>query len=641
MFISKLVAPIVTLILCLGEGSIVEAGLSASAFAAYQFDYIIVGGGTAGLVVANRLSANPHIKVGVLEAGANAIDEEVIYMPGKVGWAVGGQYDWNFETVEQTVLNNRKLGWSRGKALGGSSAINFFVWMRGNKPDYDAWAALGNSGWDFNSMVPYFKKPETFHEPTPLDASTFKLDYVTADHGDSGPINTCYSNTYGGSHQYWHDTLNSLGVPARDTFNGSNWGVWTGLTSVNPGNPGNRTRSYSASQYWAPYANRPNFHVLTGAMVRKVVIQSVGGHQTATGVVFTHGGVDYTVNAASEVILSAGTVQSPQILELSGVGNPTVLNASNIPLKVNSPKVGENLQDRIMTVMLYEIDPSVENQDVLQSDDEDVIEEIRDQYFHNQTGPLTVLPTDFAYVPLHYFMNSSYVTYLRGLVTGTDDRTNNIKSKLEWAPNHGSMEFVFDPNQLFPMVTPEPGKKYGTVFQMLQYPFSTGSIHIPPAVGGVSPTSDIHPIIDPKYYEGDGVVDMLTMAEGQKFADSLARTSPLSSIIVKRLVPPEPAPGTETDWLQYVKDTTVSDWHPIGTCAMGGTGGISKGVVDEKLKVYGVKGLRVVDASIIPIQISSHLQGTVYAIAEKGAHMILQDFECKRRRRRGRKCRHH
>ncbi|KAK6347476.1 hypothetical protein TWF718_005317 [Orbilia javanica] len=631
MFISKLVAPIVTLFLCLGEGNVVEA-LSASAFAAYPFDYIIVGGGTAGLVVANRLSANPHIKVGVLEAGASGLDDPLIYTPGKVGWAVGTSYDWNFETTEQTILNDRKLGWSRGKALGGSSAINFYVWMRGNKPDYDAWANLGNAGWDFNSMIPYFKKPETFHEPSPSDATNFRLSYVTGDHGSTGPIDTCYSIKYGGSHQYWHDTLNNLGIPDRDTFGGSNWGVWTGLTSVNPLN---RTRSYSASAYYRPFAYRSNLHVLTNAMVRKVVIQNVGGHQTATGVVFTHGGVDYTVNAASEVILSAGTVQSPQLLELSGVGNPTVLSAAGIPLKVNSPKVGENLQDRIMTVMLYEIDPSVENQDPLQ--DPVQLADLEDEYYTNHTGLLTVLPTDFAYVPLHYFMNETYVNHLRTLVSGSDARTNNIKSKLNHTLNLGSMEFVFDPNQLFPIITPEPGKKYATVFQMLQYPFSTGSIHIPPAVGVVSPTSDDHPIIDPKYYEGDGQIDMYTMAEGQKFADSIARESPLSSIIVKRVVPPEPAPGTETDWLQYVKDTTVSDWHPIGTCAMGGTGGIADGVVDEKLKVYGVKRLRVVDASIIPIQISSHLQGTVYAIAEKGAAMILDDFECKRRRRRGRR----
>ncbi|KAK6334454.1 hypothetical protein TWF730_003669 [Orbilia blumenaviensis] len=631
MYISKLVAPIVTLFLYLGEGNVVEA-LTGSQFAAIPFDYIIVGGGTAGLVVANRLSANPHIKVGVLEAGADGLDDDIIYTPGKVGWAVGTSYDWNFETIEQPVLGDRKLGWSRGKALGGSSAINFYVWMRGNKIDYDSWSALGNPGWDYNSMVPYFKKPETFHEPSPSDATNFKLDFVTSDHGSTGPINTCYSNTWNGAHQYWHDTLINLGVPRRDTFGGSNWGVWTGLTSVNPVN---RTRSYSASEYWRPYSYRTNFHVLTNAMVKKVNIQSVGGHQTATGVEFTWGGNTYTANAAAEVVLSAGTVQSPQLLELSGVGNPTYLNAAGITVKVNSPHVGENLQDRIMTVMMYEIDDEISNQDPLKDPVE--LADALDEYHTNHTGLLTVTPTDFAYVPLRYYLNSTYVNTLRGMVTGTDDRTLHIKSKLNHTKDLGSMEFVFDPNLLFPLITPEPGKKYGTVFQMLQYPFSTGNIHIGPAVGGISPTADDHPLIDPKYYEGDGIVDLYTMVEAQKFADSIARENPLNAnVIGQRVFPPEPAPGTETDWEQFVKDFTISDWHPIGTCAMSGLG-INKGVVDEKLRVHGVKKLRVVDASIIPVQISSHLQGTVYAIAEKGADMILEDFQCKRRRRRGRR----
>ncbi|KAK6498190.1 hypothetical protein TWF506_004429 [Arthrobotrys conoides] len=624
MFISKLVAPIATLILCLGEGNVVEA-ITAAAFAATSFDYIIVGGGTAGLVVANRLSANPHIKVGVLEAGTSGLDDPIIYTPGKVGWAVGTQYDWGFNTEPQPELGNRPLFYSRGKALGGSSAINFYVWMRGNKPDYDAWAELGNPGWDFNSMIPYFKKPETFNPPTPLHATNFKLDYDAADHGTSGPINTCYSTQYSGAHQHWHETLEHLGVPRRDTFGGSNWGVWTGLTSVNPTN---RTRSYSASEYYRPYSGRPNLHVLTEAMVLKVIIQNVGGHHTATGVQFRHGGVTHTANAGAEVILSAGTIQSPQLLELSGVGTSTHLTPHGISVKVHSPHVGENLQDRIMNVLLYEIDPTVANQSPLK--DPVVLAAAETEYETSHTGLLTVLPNDFAYVPLHYLLNETYTNHLRSLVVGTDDRTLNIKSKLNHSLALGSMEYVFDPNILFQVGDPEPTKEYGTIFQMLQYPFSTGHIHI------TSSSADVHPKIDPKYFEGNGQIDMLTMAEGLKFADSIARQSPLSSIILGRVVPPEPAPGTETDWLEFVKENTVSDWHPIGTCAMNG-GGIHKGVVDERLRVHGVKKLRVVDASVIPVQISSHLQGTVYAIAEKGADMILQDFECKRRRRRGRR----
>ncbi|KAK6527498.1 hypothetical protein TWF694_004481 [Orbilia ellipsospora] len=618
MYIHKFYLPVLSLFLYAGKGE----GLTASQFCSHGFDYIIVGGGTAGLVVANRLSANPLIKVGVIEAGANGLDDPIIYTPGFVGKAVGTSYDWAFSTTPQSELEDRELYWARGKALGGSSAINFYVWMRGNKQDYDAWSNLGNTGWDFNSMVPYFKKPEHFWPPTAAESNEFNLWFNAADHGMSGPINTSYSVTYGGTHQYWQQTLNNLHLPNRTTFGGSNWGVWTGLTSVNPDN---RTRSYSASQYYRPYAGRPNLFVLCNAMVRNVTLETIGGQLTATGVHFTYGGEDYHVSVNEEVIVSAGTVQSPGILELSGIGNPTVLAAAGIPLKLSNVNVGEHLQDRIMSVLAYEIDDSVSNQDPLNTPEG--LAAAQAEYDTDHTGLLTVLPVDFAYVPLKYYLTKNNVTYLRSLVTGTDARTQNIKSKLNWDINLGSMEFVLDPNLLFPAVpNPDPTKKYALVYQMLQYPFSTGNIHIPAAPSGGKTTSSDTPVIDPKYYQGDGIVDQYTMAAGQVFADKIAREGPMSSIIVKRVVPPEPAPGQKDNWFENLKNSTVSDWHPIGTCAMGGSAGASGGVVDARLRVYGVKGLRVVDASIMPIQISSHLQGTVYAIAEKGAAMIIEDY---------------
>ncbi|KAK6336204.1 hypothetical protein TWF696_001767 [Orbilia brochopaga] len=596
------------------------------AFANLQFDYIIIGGGTAGLVVANRLSAKPWIKVGVLEAGADGLDDPIIYTPGFVGQAVGTSYDWNFATTPQSELNNRPLSWSRGKVLGGSSAINFFVWMRGNQEDYDAWSSLGNPGWDWTSMLPYFKKPEDFHAPSPTDATNFKLDYVSGDHGTGGPIDTSYSIEYGGSHQYWHDTLNNLGVPRRDTFGGANWGVWTGLTSVDPSN---RTRSYSASAYYRPFAGRPNLHVLCNAMVKKINIDYVNHKYVAKGVKFTHGGVDYDACAKHEVILSAGTVQSPQILELSGIGNPTILAAAGVTVKVNNPNVGEHVQDRIMSVLAYEIDSSVDNQDPLK--DPVQLAAAQTEYDTLHTGLLTVVPTDFTYVPLRYFLTPENITDLAASVVGTDARTLNIKSKLTSANEDlGYMEFVFDPNLLFPVPIPtdpppeQEVPKYGLMYQMLQYPFSTGSIHIPAG----TPDSSVHPEIDPKYYQGNGEIDKAIMAAGQMFADEIARTSPLSSIIIKRVVPAEPPTGPSSfeEWLENLTDSTVSDWHPIGSCSMGGTNGAADGVVDHKLRVYGVKKLRVIDASIMPLQISSHLQGTVYAIAEKGADLVLADW---------------
>ncbi|KAJ6257553.1 Dehydrogenase citC [Drechslerella dactyloides] len=626
MYINTIYLPILTLFLNLGQDQVAQAWPlnAAQKFAAKRFDYIVVGGGTAGLVVANRLSACPDISVGVLEAGDNGLDEPIIYTPGFVGRAVGTKWDWNFTTIAQPELNNRSLFWSRGKALGGSSAINFYVWMRGNKPDYDAWASFGNTGWDYDSLVPYFKKPETFHEPSPGDTTAFKLDYDVADHGTMGPIDTSFSIKYSGTHQYWHETMENLDVERQPNgiFHGNNTGVWTGLTSVNPEN---RTRSYSASAYYRPYAWRPNLVVLCNAMVREVIIDTVLGHKTATRVKFDWGGNTYTTKwVKEEIIVSAGTVQSPQILELSGIGNPTVLAAAGIPLQYANTNVGEHLQDRIMAVQLYEIDPSVENMAPLRDPVELATAETEYNTYH--TGLLTVLPTDFAYVAHRHYLTPAQITTLAGMVEGTDARTLNILSKLNNPDDQGTMEYVFDPNDLFGLLpNADPEKKYGTVFQMLQYPFSTGNIHIPAVVAPATRTTvyDL-PVIDPKYYEGDGIVDLHTMANGQILASKIAEESPLSSVIIERVVPPPVASGgpeTEEEWIDWLKGNTVSDWHPIGTCSM--TGSASTGVVDPRLKVYGVRKLRVVDASIMPVQISSHLQGTVYAIAEKAFNGML------------------
>lgn len=194
--------------------------------------------------------------------------------------------------------------------------------------------------------------------------------------------------------------------------------------------------------------------------------------------------------------------------------------------------------------------------------------------------------------------------------------------------NLGQIEFNFDTSNYSPYFVAEPGKKYATMLQMLQYPFSTGSIHIP--ASQTKATMHEKPIIDPKYYQGPGgEVDFQTMVESQAFAHKITTTTPLSSIIVKRVFPPLPTKG-EDNFEEYVRNYTITDWHPVGTCAMGplaGEEGGFGGVLDARLRVHGVKGLRVVDASVMPLQVSAHIQATVYAIGEKGASLILEDYE--------------
>ncbi|KAF3922797.1 hypothetical protein AA313_de0207849 [Arthrobotrys entomopaga] len=598
-----------------------------SDFAAKNFDYIIVGGGTAGLVVASRLSENLDITVGVIEAGSIGFGNQLIDVPGRFGEAIHTKFDWEFETTEQVGLGGRKVEWARGKVLGGSSAINFFTWMRGNKEDYDAWEELGNKGWGWDRLQPYFRKAETFFLPTADLKEKHKLDYDTEKHGSHGPIHTSYSKEHGDHHKYWQETLQNLGVERRPAFDGSNVGVWTGLTSVNP-----KTikRSYAASEYYLPVASRENLHVICDSIVREVILEKSNEQMVATAVRFECNGVEYVAKADSEVIISCGSVQSPLILELSGVGNPDVLKAANIEVKVENRNVGENLQDRLMVAMVYEINSDIPNADDLRSDPK--ASSVADkEYEEYKTGLRTILPCSFTYLPLNKFMSQAEILDLASRANGSQANCDSLRDqilvrKMKSEKPLGQMEFVFDARNWYPVFKSEDGKRYGTMLQMLQYPFSTGNLHIPPRPAGKErTTSDDKPVIDPRYYQEDGSIDHIVMAAGLKFGDRITKTNPLSNFVKRRVWPPAMNLEEEEDFFEYVKQHTISDWHPTGTCAMGGYLGRKYGVVDERLKVYGTANLRCIDASIMPIQISCHPQATVYAIAEKGVDMILED----------------
>ncbi|KAG6002731.1 hypothetical protein E4U43_001054 [Claviceps pusilla] len=310
-----------------------------------SFDYIIVGGGTAGLAVAARLAEDASLTVGVLEAGGVAQGDENVDIPAFYGRSLGGQFDWAFETQPQEGLAGRVLPWPRGKVLGGTSALNFMTWVRGNREDYDDWEALGNKGWAWDKVLPFFKKTETFHRPSQALRDEYIATHEADAFGTSGPIQISYAPDYSPSHKLWHDTLNRVGVKTNSAhLTGSNVGVWTNVNTVDP-----RTamRSYSTSYLTA--ARPINLHVLTEATVHEIILtkDEARGDHVATGVRFGHGGKDHVVSVKKEVVLSAGTVKSPQILEMSGIGNPKVLQSAGIPIKVASPMVGENLQDHI------------------------------------------------------------------------------------------------------------------------------------------------------------------------------------------------------------------------------------------------------------------------------------------------------
>lgn len=601
-------------------------------FCSQPFDYLIVGGGTAGLVVATRLSENPNIRVGVLEAGPAAFDEPLINIPGRFGESLGTKYDWKFETTPQAGIGGRQLPWPRGKVLGGTSALNFMTWNRGCREDYDAWEALGNGGWGWNDLLPFFKKSEHFLPP-PNQEDKFSIYFNPENHGTSGPIFSIYSTEFGASHQYWHSTLHALGVETnKNHFGGSNVGGWTSLTSVEPRT---RSRCYSANGYYKPVASRPNLTVLTEAFVEEVIIEKVAGEWAATGARFSRSGLEYRAQALREVIICCGSVQSPQLLEISGVGNPSILQAAGIDVKVPNLNVGENLQEHMMTATIYEISPDITTPDDLRSAP-DLLASALQTYTSNASGPLTQIPSSVSYLPFSSVMPTPHLDRITALIPtapAASDAYSTLRHKIlaeRFSPgsNLGQIEFNFDTSNYSPYFVAEPGKKYATMLQMLQYPFSTGSIHIP--ASQTKATMHEKPIIDPKYYQGPGgEVDFQTMVESQAFAHKITTTTPLSSIIVKRVFPPLPTKG-EDNFEEYVRNYTITDWHPVGTCAMGplaGEEGGFGGVLDARLRVHGVKGLRVVDASVMPLQVSAHIQATVYAIGEKGASLILEDYE--------------
>ncbi|KAL8829740.1 MAG: hypothetical protein Q9191_001833 [Dirinaria sp. TL-2023a] len=522
-------------------------------FLSHKLTHIVVGGGTAGLVVAARLSEDPTITVGVLEAGPSAHGDPRINVPGRLGETLFTEYDWQFETTPQHACNGRKIPWNRGRVLGGSSALNFMMWCRGNKGDYDAWEKLGN------------KDPKT------------------------------------------------------------------------------QERCYSVPAYYLPASQRKNLVVLTEATARDVILEKKhdSTEWIAKGVRFIHKGQEYAVHASGEIVLSAGSVQSPQLLELSGVGNTQILEAGGVETKINNPKVGENLQDHMVTMMIYELDPSIITPESIRNDPS-LAAAVDEEYATSKTGPRTAVSYSAAYLPFSYYMPgeeiSRLATQLPKIEPVTPQLRNRILSERLSSPEKiGQIEWIFDVSNYSPFYKSEPGKRYGTIMQMLQYPFSVGSIHIPvlSAQNGKASNSDDKPVIDPRYYGGaGGQVDFLTMAAAQRSAHKICSTRPLADIIVKRVFPPAPSDRDleQEDFASWVRETTVTDWHPVGTCAMGGHEGIDGGVVDDRLRVYGIQGLRVCDASIMPLQIAAHLQATVYAIGEKGADMIKEDWRARNAR---------
>jgi choline dehydrogenase-like flavoprotein len=564
---------------------------------------IIVGGGTAGLAVASRISVGlPNHSVLVIEAGPDGRQEPGIVIPGRKGSTLGGKYDWNFTTVAQPTANNRVFAQNRGKVLGGSSALNLMTWDRTSVAELDAWEKLGNKGWNWKNLYPAMLKAETF-----LPSPEYGIEGV----GKTGPIRTLINRIFPRHQSSWIPTLNNLGLPTnRESLNGKPIGVSTQPSNVSP----QYTRSY------APEYLKIAKESLVLKLDTRVAKVNFNG-STATGVTLENGTI---LIARKEVILSAGSFQTPGLLELSGIGNATLLKSLGIPVVKNLPSVGENFQDHIRIQASYQLKPEYPSFDVLKNTTRAAVELAL--YNAGQVSLYDYTASGYAYFPWTTVSNDT-ATKLRTLVEGDSSLTSAVDKvkKSYFSPALSAkvpqLEVIFSDGYTGLKGYPAANSSLfgiGTfaLIGVVQHPFSKGNVHIS------SRNISDKPLINPNYLSHP--YDLQAATNLAKFLRTIASSKPMSDIWTEEYEPGK-AVQTDEDWRKYALANTLSIYHPIGTAAL--LPEKDGGVVDSSLKVYGTKGLRVVDASIIPLLPSAHLQTLVYGIAEKAADMIIKEHK--------------
>ncbi|TFY83215.1 hypothetical protein EWM64_g799 [Hericium alpestre] len=499
------------------------------------------------------------------------------------------------------------------KVWGGSSLLNFLVNARASKADLDALSTLGNEGWNWETLLPYTKKSETL---VPLMDEALTQSYSLPDpqiHGLNGPIKKCYPVWCDPFHFSVIKSFEALGVPwNKEPGRGSNIGSSTTLTTVDPDSA---TRSYSATGYYAPNVHRQNFLVITGAFVSKIVFEDAeGGLKRAVGVDFVHQGRPLKIRSLrKEVVLSAGAIQTPALLELSGVGNPQFLKKHDIPSLIDLPGAGENLQDHVLVWCNYEVKPTLETLEVLL--DPNALEEHMTLYKEKKGIIASSAVRTFSYLPASAFISPEQIKRW-GSEQGEHDRAESLGIKKQhelirsWIsdPQQATAEIISQPGHF--MWQPKPGKRYLSFAVSVTHPLSRGSVHIASA----NPTDS--PAINPNYFSNP--VDLEIVINAIKFVTRVVETEPLKQDVLGHASPATDA--TDEELREYVRNTFGSSFHPLGTAAM--LPREDGGVVDSKLKVYGTANLRVVDCSILPMEMSAHLQATVYTLAEKAADII-------------------
>ncbi len=533
------------------------------------YDFIIIGGGSAGCVLADRLSADGRHSVCLVEAGGSdrRFWIEVPLGYGKLFYKAA--VNWMYTTEPSPSLGGRRDYWPRGKVLGGSSSINAMVFIRGQVEDFDGWAAEGNPGWDWQGVLPYFKEIEDFEGGASDHRGTGGALHVSKADKDAHPLCAGFFKAGEG-----------LGLPINEDFNGvSQEGVGFYQVTTKDGR-----RHSAAKAFLRPAMKRPNLTVLTHGHVTRIDLED----QRAVGITCRHRGQEKTIRARREVILSAGAVNSPQILQLSGIGPGDLLRHHGIPVVLDQPQVGANLQDHVGVSYYYRARIPTLNS-ILRPWWGKLL--VGMQYVFSRSGPL-----------------SRSVNQAGGFFrTGPEVNNPNMQLYLQalstLTPGEGER----------PLLTPDdfPGFSLGL---SNCHPRSRGRIEIASADPQQPPRIMVDPYSDER--------DLEEMLKAVKFLRQMAQQPGLTELIEEEVVP-GPACQSDEELIADIRARTGTIFHVCSTCRMGPDAGSA--VVDSRLRVHGITGLRVADASIFPKLISGNTNATAIMVGAKGAAMILED----------------
>lgn len=531
-----------------------------------SYDYIIVGAGSAGCVLANRLSVDPNIRVLLLEAGGRDINPWIHVPVGYFKTLHNPATDWCYKTEPDPGLNGRSLDWPRGKTLGGSSSINGLLYVRGQKEDYNQWAQQGNKGWGYDDVLPLFKRSER-HE-------FGENEY----HGKDGGLSVSLIRAKSDIAEAFIDAAVEMGVPRNDDYNGAEQeGAGYFHQTARKG-----FRCSSARAFLNPAKNRPNLEILTHAHIEALEFAPDNAKRVAA-VRYNRKGAQQSasLNDGGSVVLSAGAIGSPQILELSGIGRGEVLHNAGVDVRHELPGVGENLQDHLQIRLVYEVNVQTLNDAI--------------NRFVPRMG-----------------IGLNYVLFRKGPMSLGASQVCIFAKSMDGLETP-DIQFHFQP-----LSAEKPGIEMhpfsGITSSVCQLrPESRGHIHI------ASPNAQDYPKIVPNYLSA--AADQLCAVRAVKFARAMTKTDALNPFIVREHVPGGD-PQTDEELLDAARNISQTIYHPTSTCRMGSD---TQAVVDDRLRVHGIEGLRVADASIMPNIVSGNTNAPAVMIGEKASDLILED----------------